>query len=139
MKELTIEPNNNRKFIYSLVSTDGVPLFKSLASLWPISFVVLNLSTAICMNAENIILDGFWIGIKPVMKILFEPILSCGINIRTPANVHNVSFKLAMGIFDLAAKVAKLNAMENMGVWSVCISVIVCLTTHQNLSSTLLY
>ena len=130
MKTMNVESSNNEKTISLLVSTDGVPLFKSSAvSLWPVSFVILNLPPAIRMNAENIVLAGFWIGNKPVMKLLFMPILenlrhlSSGIKIRRPDGVCNILFKLAMGIFDLPAKAAVLNAKQYNGKYrcSVCV------------------
>jgi len=70
------ESDNHERVISLLISTDGIPLFKSSTiSFWPVSFVILNLPPAIRMNSENIVLAGFWIGGKPPMELLFKPIL----------------------------------------------------------------
>ena len=122
--------DSSRKTIYLLVSTDGVPLYKSsTVSLWPVSFIILNLPPTIRMNSENIILSGFWVGSKPIMRLLFAPILdnlsqleSSGLEIRTSSVIHYIFVKLAMGIFDLPAKAAVLNAKQFNGKYgcSVC-------------------
>ena len=66
--------SNSNKTISLLDST--APLFKSAAvSLWPVSFFILNLPSAVCMISENIVLAGFWIGSKPPIKCLFDPII----------------------------------------------------------------
>jgi len=123
--------NNSNKTIHLLVSTDGVPLFKSsTVSLWPVSFAILNLPPTIRINSENIILSGFWVGNKPVMKLLFAPILdnlshltSSGLEIRISSVVYNIFVKLAMGVFDLPTKAAVLNAKQFNGKHgcSVCL------------------
>ena len=52
-----------------VVSTDGVPLFKSSStSLWPVYLVILNLPPGIRMNAENVLVAGLWYGKKPPMN-----------------------------------------------------------------------
>jgi len=101
--------DDNDKTIVLLASTDGIPLFKcSSVSLWPVSFVILNLPPAIRMYAENIVLAGFWIGCKAPMKLLFDPILTSlnslatsGLKIKTPTATCNVFVRLALATFDL--------------------------------------
>ena len=84
------------------------------------------------MNSENIVLAGFWVGSKPektTMKTLFTSILdnlndlSSGLRIRTSSGIVNIFFKLIMGIFDLPAKAAVLNAKQYIGKYgcSVCV------------------
>lgn len=76
-----------------MLSTDGVPLFKSsLKDLWPVFLVLLNLPPAIRMNAQNIVLAGLWYDSKkPPMNLLIEPIMKklnhlhmLGIAVETP-------------------------------------------------------
>ena len=53
-----------------MISTDGVPLFKSSLAVF---LVLLNLPPAIRMNAQNIVLAGLWYGSKkPPMDILLR-------------------------------------------------------------------
>ena len=123
-----------QKTIFLSASTDGVPLFKSsTVSLWPVSFVMLNLPPAIRMNSENIILAGFWVGSKPAIETMKTITtssldnlndLSSGLRIRTSSGIVNISLiKLVMGIFDLPTKAAVLNAKHYNGKYgcSVCI------------------
>ena len=141
--------DNNEKTIYLLVSTDGVPLFKSsTVSLWPVSFVILNLPPSIRMNSENIILSGFWVGSKPVMKLLFTPIVdnlsqltSAGLEIRISSIVHNIFIKLAMGIFDLPAKATVLNAKQFNGKHgcSVCVHPGIRLSNNSRINPPLVF
>ena len=76
-----------------MLSTDGVPLFKSSsADLWPVFLVILNLPRNIRMNAQNIVLAGLWYGSKkPPMHLLLKPIIekldrlhTLGVAIETP-------------------------------------------------------
>ena len=105
-------------------STDGIPMFKSASvSLWPVSFVILNLPPAVRMNSENIVLPGFWIGSKPPMKYLLGPIVenlnalsSSGLEIKTSTtSLCIVYFKLVLATFDLPAKAVVLNAKQFNG------------------------
>lgn len=76
MKSTTYEHPSKTRTLSLLVSTDSVQLFNSSTiSLWPVSFVILNLPPDIRMNSENIVLAGFWVGSKPPMKLLFQPII----------------------------------------------------------------
>lgn len=125
------EQSNNKKTISVLVSTDGIPLFKSASvTLWPVSFVILKVPPAIRMISENIVLTGFWIGSKPPMKHLFGPIMkslnslsSSGLKIKTSTTSCIVFFKLVLATFDLPAKAAVLNAKQFNGKYgsSVCL------------------
>ena len=98
-----------------MLSTDGVPLFKSSSKdLWPVFLVLLNLPPAIRMNAQNIVLAGLWYGSKkPPMNLLIEPIMkklnhlyTLGIAVETPRGLITYRAKLELGIFDLPAKAA---------------------------------
>ena len=123
--------NNDDNTVALLASTDGIPLFKSSnVSLWPVSFVILNLPPAIRMYSENIILAGFWIGCKPPMKLLFDPILkslgslaTSGLKIAAPTTTCTVFIQLVLAIFDLPAKAAVLAAKQYNGKYgcSVCL------------------
>ena len=123
--------NNDDNTIALLASTDGIPLFKSSnVSLWPVSFVILNLPPAIRMYSENIILAGFWIGCKPPMKLLFDPILknlsslaTSGLKIAAPTTTCTVYIQLVLATFDLPAKAAVLAAKQFNGKYgcSVCL------------------
>ena len=115
------------------VFTDGVPLFKSSpVSLWPVYLVILNLPAKVRMKSQNVILCGLWVGpIKPVMKLLLEPIMthlrrlcSVGLAFTTPNGaLTNIRTKVVLGIFDLPAKAAVLNAKQFNGKYgcAVCI------------------
>lgn len=122
MKETNFEPSSNKRNISLMISTDGIPLFKSSTiSLWPVSFAILNLPPAIRMNSENMVVAGFWVGDKPVMKLLLTSILenlsslSSGLKIKRLSGIFKVFFKLSMGTFDLPAKAAVLNAKQYNG------------------------
>ena len=113
--------SNSKKTISLLGSTDEIPLFKSTSvSLWPVRFVILNLSPAVRMISENIVLAGFCIGSKPPMKCLIDPIIeslnslsSSGLKIKTPTKSScMVFFRLVLATFDLPAKAAVLNAKQ---------------------------
>ena len=115
------------------VFTDGVPLFKSSpVSLWPVYLVILNLPAKVRMKSQNVILCGLWVGpIKPVMKLLLEPIMthlrrlcSVGLAFTTPNGaLTNIRTKVVLGIFDLPAKATVLNAKQFNGKYgcAVCI------------------
>ena len=129
MKETNFEPSSNKRTISLIISTDGIPLFKSSTiSLWPVSFAILNLPPAIRMNSENMVLAGFWVGGKPVMKLLLTSVLenlsylSSGLKIRRSSGILKIFFKLSIGIFDLPAKAVVLNAKQYNGKYgcSVC-------------------
>ena len=124
--------SGNKRTISLIISTDGIPLFKSSTkSLWPVSFAILNLPPAIRMYSENIVLAGFWVGSKPshtIMKLLLTSVLenlsylSSGLTIRRSSGTFKIFFKLIMGSFDLPAKASVLNAKQYNGKYgcSVC-------------------
>ena len=115
-----------------VVSTDGVPLFKSSStSLWPVYLVILNLPPSIRMNAENVLMAGLWYGKKPPMRLLLTPIMeslsqfsTLGIRISTPRGLVTYRTKLVMGVFDLIAKKDVLCAKQFNGKYgcSVCLN-----------------
>lgn len=131
MKNTAYDHSSKTRTLSLLTSTDGVPLFKSSTiSLWPMSFVILNLPPAIRMNSENIVLAGFWVGSKPPMKLLFQPIIedlkyfsSNSFKVSTSSGIFDVFINLVMGVFDLPAKAAVLNAKQFNGKHgcSVCV------------------
>lgn len=115
-----------------MLSTDGVPLFKSSsADLWPVFLVILNLPRNIRMNAQNIVLAGLWYGSKkPPMHLLLKPIIekldrlhTLGVAIETPHGLITYRAKVELAIFDLPAKAAVLCAKQFNGKYgcSVCL------------------
>lgn len=115
-----------------MLSTDGVPLFKSSAAdLWPVFVMILNLPPNIRMNAQNIVLAGLWYGTKkPPMDLLLKPIMkklqhlyTLGVPIETPNGLITYRAKIEMAIFDLPAKAAVLCAKQFNGRYgcSVCL------------------
>ena len=104
-----------------MLSTDGVPLFKSSsADLWPVFLVILNLPRNIRMNAQNIVLAGLWYrSKKPPVHLLLKPIIekldrlhTLGVTIETPHGLITYRAKVELAIFDLPAKAAVLCAKQ---------------------------
>lgn len=110
------------------LSTGGVPLYKSSpVSLWPVYLVILNLPAQVRMRAQNVILCAVWVGpTKPLMNLLLDPICEYLQRLSTLGEKFgNCTYraKLVMGVFDLPAKAAVLNAKQFNGEYgcSVCI------------------
>ena len=111
-----------------MMSTDGVPLFKSSSiSLWPVYLVILNLPREIRINSENILLCGLWVGsIKPIMNDLLNPIAKTlkelSITISLGSTERRILAKLVLGVFDLPAKASVLCCKQYNGEYgcSVC-------------------
>ena len=107
-----------------LLSTDGVPVFKSSSgSLWPIYLSIANLPPAIRYNSANTLICGLWFGpkkppinalIKPVIKML-RSLYVVGTTMLTPAGIKTIRAKLLTGIFDLVAKAPLLNMKQFNG------------------------
>lgn len=122
---------SNQNNLALMLSTDGVPLFKSSSiSMWPVYLVVLNLPREIRMNSENLLLCGLWVGpIKPEMNVLLGPIANMlkelsthGITINIESVPTRIFAKLVLGVFDLPAKASVLNCKQYNGEYgcSVC-------------------
>ena len=91
-----------------MLSTDGVPLFKSSSvDLLPVFLVILNLPRNMRMNAQNIVLAGLWYGSKkPPMHLLLEPSIkrldrlhTLGVAIETPHGLIIYRAKVELAIF----------------------------------------
>ena len=103
-----------------------------MVSLWPVYLVILNLSAAVRMKVESIILCGFWIGAtKPLMKFLLEPISSylhklsiIGTTINIGKEKIIIQSKLVLGVFDLPAKAVVLCCKQYNGEYKchVCLN-----------------
>ena len=136
MKNTAYDHSSKTRTLSLLTSTDGVPLYKSSnVSLWSVSFVILNLPPAIRMNSENIVLAGFWIGSKPPMQLLFQPIIKVlkyfslnSFQVSTSSGMFDVFINLVMAVFDLPAKAVALNAKQYNGRngCSVCVQASKC-------------
>ena len=132
MKKLTAEgqffSHNNR--IGLGLSTIGIPLFKSSStSMWPVYVTILNLPPSIEMKAENITLDGVWVGPhKPSMKLLLDPIIddlkylyTDGLTVMLLNGHADFKAKLVMAFFDLPAKASILNCKQFNSKFGCCV------------------
>ena len=82
-----------------LLSTDGVPLFKSSAgSLWPVYLTIVNLPPSTRANSANTLLCSLWFGhqkpptntlLAPVVEML-KTLLTTGITVRTPEGMKTI-------------------------------------------------
>ena len=82
-----------------LLSTDGVPLFKSSAgSLWPVYLTIVNLPPSTRANSANTLLCSLWFGhqkpptntlLAPVVEML-KTLLTTGITVRTPEGIKTI-------------------------------------------------
>ena len=96
--------HSNSESLALMLSTDGVPLFKSSADLWPVFLVILNLPPDIRMNAQNVVLAGLWYGSKkPPMHLLLKPIMqkldqlyTLGVAVQTPHGLITYRAKLEL-------------------------------------------
>ena len=99
------------------LSTDGVPILKySLKSLWPVYLTIYNLPPSFRINKEKMILCWVWVGPKPAMKTLHQPVFqmsqslyTVGITIKVPDWMKTIRATLLTGIFDLVAKAPIVN------------------------------
>ena len=107
-----------------LLSTDGVPLFKSSAgALWPVNLTIANLPPSIRANSANTLLCSLWVGhqkppistlLAPVMEML-KSLLTTGITVITLGGIKTIRAILLTGIFDLIAKAPILNMKQFNG------------------------
>lgn len=109
-----------------LLSTDGVPLFKSSAgSLWPVYLTIANLPPSIRANSANTLLCSLWFGyLKPPINTLLAPVVEMleylftnGIRVLTPGGMKTIRAILLTGIFDLIAKAPILNMKQFNGAY----------------------
>lgn len=58
-------------------NTDGSPVFKSTSksSLWPIQFILNEISPRQRFNQENVMLAGLWFGKSPNVDVFFKPFI----------------------------------------------------------------
>ena len=110
-----------------ILCSDGVRLFKSCGqSMWPIEMAVTSLPPKIRMNANNLLLDGVWLGpVKPDMKVILKPIRDKieelnlhGVTVKTQNGTKQVRACLLLGVFDLPAKAIATNMTQYNGRFS---------------------
>lgn len=75
------------------------------------------------MNRDNIVTIAVWVGSKPPMKVLFEPLQEAlarlsepnGLTIALPEGPKSFTLTLLFGVFDLIAKAPALNMHQHNG------------------------
>jgi hypothetical protein len=124
--------HNKPNVLGAIFNTDGVqPYRSSTVAVWPLYLAFANLPPNIRMNRDNIVTIAVWVGSKPPMKILFEPLREAlarlsepnGLTIALPDGTKSFTLALLFGIFDLIAKAPVLNMHQHSGSngCSVCL------------------
>ena len=109
-----------------VLSTDGVPIFKSSkGSIWPVYLMLTSIPPHQRMRVDNLVVASLWFGpTKPDMTCMLQPILENvsslereGVTLQVDASHSEVVIraKLVMAIFDLPAKAAATNTKQFNG------------------------
>ena len=123
-KRLLSKGLNDKHNISLTLNTDGIPVFKSSKfSLWPLYFVVNELSPLKRQRKENIIFAGLWFGPeKPLMLSYLQPFSIClrklqdeGFIVESPESPFVRKVFLIASSCDLPAKCLLSNSIQFNG------------------------